>query len=696
MVAKAKNRRDLSLRELLDELDPLCRKRLAVEFRAASRRASKPRLRSRVEFALQEIVVPEGKHKNELLLEEFQPLAIDLLRRMDETPLRRFAITGCVQSGKTLIALVVNLLWHLFEMGHTVIYGVPEMKMAKKKWEKEVLPVIRANPRFRRLLPNSGSGSKGGFDGTIEFKNGATLEFMGATGNDSRRSSSTAQVLFKTEVDRFDTAGDGSREASPAETMEDRVASFSDAAYIYEECTRTVTTGRINVQVLAGTQYRLYAPCPHCGEYVHPGREHLVGYEDCETVIEARERGTFICPNSSCGVVLSEEDRQRMQSLRVSAARTQRVVVGSDGSAMIEGDLPPTHVFSYEWDAFFNRFWTTEYLAEAEWRTMVGSDTEDGEKQAKQKRWSIAVDPSDYDIDPLTNQDLYERHSGLRRGFVPRDAVCLTAGVDVRKSQLHYVLIAWRANGSGHIVDYGIRDVPWKKLGVEEAIPVAMVALAREVFAGGLPVDVAEGELARRMPVGYKLFDLGYMTDAVREGLRRISKLKIRRARGIFGRGQSEPPGSGSYVHPKALSKSKPWAGRDCYLARREGTGDLEVIANSDEWKSFVRRGLSPDTPAGVSGAITAWAPTTTDQKKLVREYGKQILAETQKVRIVPRRGEVTVWEHETSAANHFGDATYYASVGGQLEGVKITKFVGGTVPLAQKVAANPVVGAAS
>lgn len=682
-----------NLRELLDGIDPLCQERLRIEFKAASRRAQKPRLRSRVEFALQEIICPEGPHKGERLREEFQPLAIDLLRRMDETELRRFAVSGCVQSGKTLIVIVVNLLWHLFERGHTVIYGVPELKMAKKKWEKEILPVIRANPKFRRMLPDSGSGSKGGFDGTIEFKNGATLEFMGATGNDSRRSSSTAQVLFKTEVDRFDEANDGSREASPAETMEDRVAAYEDSAYIYEECTKTITSGRINVQVNGGLYYTLKSDCPHCGEYVHPGREHLVGFEDAESAPEARELGTFICPN--CAAIITEEERQAMQDRLVSVSRTQTVAIGSDGSALIEGELPKTRVFSYEWDGFFNRFWTTAYLAEAEWKSITDQDGEDGERQAKQKRWAIAVDPADYDIDPLTSQDIYQRHTGFDRGFAPPDAVRVTAGVDVRKTQLHYVIVAWRANGSGHVVDYGVWDVPWKEHGVEEAVPLAVVEMTMRRFAKGVPVAVEEGQPAKRLPIGYKLYDFGWQTERMREAMRRIAGKKVTRARGIFGRGQSEPPGAGSYSHPKAASKSKPWVGRDCYLTLREDTREYEVFANSDEWKSFVRRGLSPEIPSDAPGSLTLWQPQSSDEKKFAREFGKQIRAETQKMKNVARRGEVIVWEKDNYAANHFGDALYYACVASQLEGVKIAKQPSKRgKPLQEQVATTPVVTA--
>lgn len=685
MVAATK-----TLPELLDQLDPNCAIRLTKIMRRSLRRANKRALRTRKQFALEEIIIPEGRHKGELLREEFQPFAIDLLDQMDKTPHRRYAISGCVQSGKTLIALVVNLCWHLFELGHTVIYGVPEMKMAKKKWLKEILPVIMANPKFRKMLPDKGSGSQGGFDGTIEFKNGATLEFMGATGNDSRRSSSTAQVLMKTEVDKMDEASEGSREASPAETMEDRVASYGDMAYIYEECTRSTTKGRINLQVNKGTRHRRHGKCPHCGEYVYPERQHFVGYEDCKDVIEARNSGTFICPE--CSAVISEDQRRQMQEDGISVARTQKITIGSDGCALMEGDLPKTDIFSYEWGAFQNRFWSTSKIAGWEWQTLTGENTDDGEKQAKQKRWSEPVEPSTFELEPLTNQDIYLRHSLYRRGEVPPDAVAITAGIDIRKTQLHYCVVAWRLNGSGHIVDYGIYDVPWLDLGERMAIPDAMVCLAKERFAPGYQVAVEDGQPARRLPVSYKLYDGGYMIDSVREGIRRIANSKINRARVVFGRGQSEPPGRGAYTHPSSTTDAKPWIGEQCYLALRED-GSLDLFANSDEWKSFARQAIRPDTPPGVPGAITAWEPVTADEKRLVRDFGKQIRAESQYVKKVPRRGEVICWNHDSGASNHWGDAFYYACVASQLHGIKIAVSPTKTISIHEQIASQPVVG---
>lgn len=338
---------------------------MAAELRWAVRSAYRPPVRSRVDFARECIVIPEGKHVGSLWLPEFQPFAYHLLHLMDTLPYRRFAITGCVQSGKTLVALVFNLCWHLFELKQSVIFVVPELSMAEKKYRDEIEPVINASPYLRRMAYGSanrtsvpkGKGSRRGFGNVIRFANGCRLEFMGSTGNDSRRSSSTAQVVFKTEVDRYDKAAESSREASAAQTVEDRTESFGDSAYIYEECTMTTVDGRIHQQVRSGTDHTLHYECPHCQHLIRPRREDFVGVEGCESILEARQSGSFKC--SHCSSLISEPQRQRMLQAGVPLGVGQTAKIGTDGAALIEGTLKPTEVFSFWWNAWENRFWST-------------------------------------------------------------------------------------------------------------------------------------------------------------------------------------------------------------------------------------------------------------------------------------------------------------------------------------------------
>lgn len=112
----------------------------------------------------------------------------------------RFVATGPSQSGKTLSCFVIPLLYHLFEIGETVICGLPDMDMAADKWREDLLPVIE-RCRYRELLPSKGGGRRGGRVQTVQFANGATLKFMSGGGSDKSRVGFTSRVVVITETD---------------------------------------------------------------------------------------------------------------------------------------------------------------------------------------------------------------------------------------------------------------------------------------------------------------------------------------------------------------------------------------------------------------------------------------------------------------------------------------------------------------
>mgnify|MGYP000745957100 CR=1 FL=1 len=665
------------LSPIATSLDPTRRGTIRDEVRWAIAQAKTPELRSRVQFAEQCVWIPEGKHVGEKWRRGSQPYAYHLLNSMDTRGFRRFAVTGCVQSGKTLNTLVINCCWHLFEHRHTVVYGVPDLKMARDKWEEELLPVIEASPWMRRFLPSGGAGSKGGFTTKIRFRNGSVLKFMGAQGDDSKRSAFTAQVLFMTEVDRYDEAGGTSREASPAQTMCDRVGASGDDAFIYEECTMTTERGRINQQFHAGTGTELHVECVSCGHGVLPSREHFVGYQGCDSVVEARRQACFVCPQ--CKVIWSDAERHDMLSRMIPVDRGQELVRNELGELELSGDSPETRVLSMRWNAFHNRFWSVPYLAEKEWEGLYSAATDDEEKQARQKRWTLPAAPDEEVLDPVTARDVMDRHNATPRGVIPVGTVRLSAGVDVRKTQLHFVVIAWDAVGTGTVIDYGIMPVNSKELGTKTAVLQALETLRDYKF---YTLRDNDGEIERlpayqfedgtRMPIAWTLVDGNWKSPIIREFMRRTMAKGIKGWMHVLGRGQSEPPrsGRGGYTHPNKLTDVVKWIGDDpCYISWSDKYQLRALFANSDWWKTFVHEGF--ESPSGAVGALSCWLAMTEDELREARTYGQQLAAEGARLQYVKGRGSVWVWRNETGRQNHFFDCTYYACAAAHLAGVR-------------------------
>jgi len=654
--------------------------------------AHKRKTRSRVEFARQVIRIPEGRHEGELWRKDFQPWAYWLLHLMDTLGYRRFAITGCVQSGKTLVTVVFNVLWHLFERNESVIFIVPELSMAEKKWTDEIAPVINKSRWLRNIAygdPNRtsvlrGRGSKSGFTSTLRFANGTRLEFMSGSGNDARRSSSTAPVIFKTEVDRIDKPTASSREASAAQTIEDRAEAYGDDSYIYEECTMTTVDGRINKQLHAGTYHTMYGKCPHCEVYVRPLREHFVGVEDCESPLEARESASFCCP--ACACLIDEYERRKMQDGSIPMARGQEIKTGTDGAALIEGDLPSTEVMSFWWNAFDNRFLTTSRIASKEWTALYSEDTEDEDKQARQKRWTEPSIATQLDVSSLSMQTLIGKTADTQRTVVPDGTLWVSAGADYRETQVHYVVRAWTHENNmlvGHAIDIGWLNVDRDKLGPHDATLDALRRLINDRLFSGMYRD----STGKQFVPGWTLIDGRYKEAWIWEFVRECVRAGKVTIIPVLGRGQSDPNTPGTYRHPVKIDTDGPnkkvyWIGDQCHL--RKSSQHAEVFAevgsalppmymsiNTDEGKSFLRDGFN--APIGTNGTLTTFRPVTSDERAVLADYRKQMRAEKEIWTHVDGKGLVRKFVNEGRAHNHYFDADNYCCFGVQLCGAPVS-----------------------
>jgi len=235
-----------------------------------------PRLRTLREFAEQDLIIPDGPARGTRFRVDRQPLFGLFLDEVDSGRWMRFAVSGCVQSGKTLLAVVLPCLFHLFETGETVIMGLPDANMAGDKYFDDLHPAIAAS-RYRGFLPRAGGGSRGGKVQSIRFGNGAELRFMSAGGGDGQRAGKTARVVVATEVDKMDTTAESSLETNKVSQIEARTSAYDLRARIFLECTVTVEEGRIWREIKQGSDSRIIVPCPRCAAWVTPERDDLGG-----------------------------------------------------------------------------------------------------------------------------------------------------------------------------------------------------------------------------------------------------------------------------------------------------------------------------------------------------------------------------------------------------------------------------------
>lgn len=614
-----------------------------------------------LDFAESEIVIPGGRFAGYRFSSQRQPFTRLWLNLVASGDFHEFNTTGAVQSGKTILAFVIPILYYLFERAENVIVGIPRLKDAMRKWGNDILPVLDRT-RYKDLKPSYGSGSKRGEFTDIRFKNGAGLIFMSGHGNDEERSGATARVVVITESDKMDEPGVVSREASPINQLIARTESYGEDRVVFKECTISISRGDMWRSIKRGTETRIVCRCPHCGGWVSPGRDDLVGWKDGETDRDAGRRTSWHCP--ACRAKISESERREMNEGAVAVHRGQDVK--PDGSVV--GDPPDTRNLGFRWSAFNNLFHTARHLGAVEWKYAREADRDSAERYIHQFIYALPYDGEILDLTALDPEGVSTRTVPYPRGIAPADTVLITVGMDVAKRAIHWVSIAWRRNDKGeisaHILDYDVVKPRWEFLGVEIASLEALNAIADRLDAGFGMVGSTGKIRPKQVWVdsgwqGGKTVDADFVYEFCERRGGRYQPLKGR------GVGQQDPS---PYSEPKRRDKMIARKGDGWHISRiqKRGVTMWLVIHNADYWKSFIHARLA--TPVGKPGALTLF-----DARSPNFHLGlaQQLTSERLERIPDPIKGDRFRWYHE-SGDNHWLDAAGYAGSAGNYCGIAL------------------------
>ena len=612
-----------------------------------------PRLRTIREFAEQEIIIPDGPHEGRRFRVDRQPVHGLLFDQMDSGLWNRFDVTGCTQSGKTLSASVIPVLYHVFEIGETVIFGLPDMDMAGDKWREDLEPVI-ARSRYKDLIPTRGGGSRGGKVESIRFKNGATLKFMSGGGSDKSRAGFTARVLIITETDGMDESGGTSREADKITQMEGRTRAYASRRRIYMECTVSVTEGRTWREYMAGSASKIVLCCPHCAAWVSPEREHLTGWQDVENEIEAKDQSKLCCP--ACGESWTEADRTTANQGARLIHRGQEITTTGE----ITGPLPQTNTLGFRWSAANNLFVPMGDVAADEWRAGRAEDEENAEKEMTQFVWAVPHKPAMTDLTPVDAKNLRKRQLDTwPRGMVPADTEHLTIGIDIGKWLCHWSAVAWRPGAGSVVVDYGLLPVASDQLGEERAVLTALREF-RDVIETGWTIHGA-GETFTPEQVWV---DSGYVSSVIYEFCRESGE----RFRPVKGFGATQKSNyKTQYRRPQKSTQAIRFIGDNYHIVWLAKDRVFLVESNVDHWKTWTHRRLM--TPLDEPGAMILFKAHPNEHM----EFSKQVTAEKQVEEFVAGKGNVIRWER-IRAKNHYFDTLCYASAAGSMCGVQLIR----------------------
>lgn len=596
------------------------------------------------QFAEEELRIPDGPHAGKRFRVYRQPevgIWFSLVDQGVQTRCwNRFAATGPQQSGKTYSKWLCPLLWALFEWQENAIVFGPTEDILADKWKLDIRPAIVAS-NFAHLMPTSGDGSRdGGQPNLIKFQNGVYLKFMSGGGSDKKRSGFTARWVFGTEIDGMDEAGESSREASKVDQIEGRTRAYDENKLVFVECTVSIPSGRIWQEYKNGTQTRIALPCPKCSAYVVLERDDFRGWQEATTEFEAERSGAFHCPK--CTHRWTDEERKKSNENAVAVHGEQTV----DEDGKVSGDVPETRTLGFRYGAVNNLFVSSASISNQEWKAPRSADPENADKALKQWVWVEPWEPDTDDIENLDVVALMSRLGSLPLGFVPEHTECITVGVDVRKTQLHWVAIAWINRGDvygGQVIEYGVEPVESDIKSLDNALTDAFAEL-NAAFQNGWHAHDG-GIITPHLCLG----DSGWESDAIYAAVKDLPNWMPSKG---FGHGQLAGK---VYSKPPRPSKYRPIIGDAWNISLLKGHRVVEM--SSDAWKTRAINQLlgDPDKPSGV-------VLYHSDDPFCHRTFARHLTAERETYEFSAKSGGVRKWI-TLSKHNHLLDAYYMSRV---------------------------------
>lgn len=597
----------------------LARKRLSIrsefvpavarEMGWAATTATAARLRTHLEFAEEVIRIPEGRSQGERYRADRQPVQRFILQAFGDRSFNRFAGTGCVQSGKTLIFVDIPVAYHIRELQESVILFGPNMVTCFDKWKKEIEPVFRASPDLEWLLPRKGRGSRGGLSESIEFRNGTELKFMSAGGGDEKRSGYTGRVVVITEADKMDEGSETSRETNPITQVIQRTFSYDEDSWIGIESTVSIPTGRIWQEYESGTRFECMAQCQYCGEWSLPDRGCISGINESANVVQAGRQGHFSCP--ICLERWTSEDREFMVRQMKLVGRGQKI----EKDGRIVGELAETDTWSIRWNAFHNLFWKSSFIIKHHWRARKSAEREDHEmedleREECQSFWTEPYEPPPLEDVKLDAESVRTKIGPWSREILPEDTECTGLGIDLGKYTCWWALLAGMPTGI-HCPVYGAFTTPMSgKMNVKAAVLAALMQFWEDVLDVGFMEEASQN----RQKASRVWIDGGWEPTVVSRFIRKVAPGRRSGFRLSRGRGQSMIRPT-KYVGPIRKDRRVRWIGDHWFGQWNTKERVVETYFDADHHKLSIQHAL--DVPVGGLGGMTFYRSISSDPRHM-------------------------------------------------------------------------------
>lgn len=389
------------------------------------------------------------------------PYKIPFARAVASGRYKTVVDVSAAQMGKT--ATLLDIVGHRLDQNPApILYVGPNKQFLTEQMEPRFMELLDEAPSLKRKVARGKRMTK-----TRKFVNGVPLRLAHA-GSSTALKSDPAALAILDEVDELlaNVKGQGDPVglvAARGDTYADFVMAITSTPSIGStEVEHDDLSGLDFWKVVPGedvqsavwkmfqqgTRHHFAWCCPHCRQWFIP-RFALLHWPENASPRQAREEAYMTCGHADCGGVIEEHHKPALNATGVMIAPGQHInqrgqVVGepdNDSSTVsfwTSGLCSPFVSFGDRAESFLLAVRSGDHT-----KTQAVINAGFGELWA----------PGGGDVPELA--EVFRLKVPYKKGQVPAGVIALTAGVDVQKNRLVYVIRGWGAGGTSWLVDHG-------------------------------------------------------------------------------------------------------------------------------------------------------------------------------------------------------------------------------------------------
>ena len=365
----------------------------------------------------------------------------------------------------------------------------PTIDDAQKHSKEDLAPMLAEVPVLQGLVADVKTRDS---SNTILYKvfRGGSLSLVGANSPRGFRRTSRRVVIFD-EVDGYPVSA-GS-EGDPMRLAIMRTEYYWNRKILAGSTPTIAGHSAIERLFELGDQRRYYVPCPSCGDF------QVLRFPQMKWPEGQPERAYYVCETNGCVI----EHRSKRDMVEAGEWRAEH----------------PEHFTEFNRHASFHIWAGYSYSPNATWGQLAAEFVQATHAGTTTLRtfvntvlgetWQDRGEAPDW-------ERLMRRREPYAIGTVPSGALFLTAGVDVQKDRVVYLVIGWGRGKTSWVIDYGI--LPGDTADLDKGPWPQVDALLARTFPheGG-------AELAIRMLA----VDSGYNTQQVYAWARRYPMSRV-------------------------------------------------------------------------------------------------------------------------------------------------------------------------